>query len=107
MKRRIFGLENEYGLIFSPDDKKSIPTERLLEYIFERIINESVYPNTFLINGARFYLDIGCHPEYATPECDNILELIAHDKAGESLIEACISVGEERLKEEGYIGNTS
>ncbi len=107
MKRRIFGLENEYGLIFSPNNKKSIPMERILEYIFERIIDENIYPNTFLINGARFYLDIGCHPEYATPECDNIFELIAHDKAGEYLIESCISIGEERLEDVGYIGNLS
>ena len=107
MKRRIFGLENEYGLIFSPVNKKSIPMERLLEYIFERIIDENIYPNTFLVNGARFYLDIGCHPEYATPECDNIFELIAHDKAGEYLIESCISIGEERLEEVGYVGSIS
>ena len=27
--------------------------------------------NVFLRNGARLYLDVGSHPEYATPECDN------------------------------------
>ena len=42
------------------------------------------------MNGARFYQDTGCHPEYSTPECDNILDLVVHDKAGERLLEACL-----------------
>jgi proteasome accessory factor A len=37
-----------------------------------------------LINGARFYNDHG-HPEYATPECSRIMELVAHDVAGEHI----------------------
>ena len=28
--------------------------------------------NVFLRNGARLYLDVGSHPEYATSECDNV-----------------------------------
>ena len=35
-------------------------------------------------NGARLYNDHG-HPEYSTPECSNLLDLVAHDKAGERL----------------------
>ena len=37
-----------------------------------------------LSNGARFYNDHG-HPEYATPECRSIHDLVAHDKAGERI----------------------
>ncbi|MEO7454037.1 MAG: proteasome accessory factor PafA2 family protein [Fimbriimonadales bacterium] len=37
-----------------------------------------------LINGARFYNDHG-HPEYATPECSRILELVTHDVAGDRI----------------------
>ncbi|MDQ2985547.1 MAG: proteasome accessory factor PafA2 family protein [Armatimonadota bacterium] len=37
-----------------------------------------------LINGARFYNDHG-HPEYATPECSRLLDLVAHDRAGERI----------------------
>ena len=36
-----------------------------------------------LANGARFYNDHG-HPEYATPECRSLPDLIAHDRAGDS-----------------------
>ena len=37
-----------------------------------------------LSNGARFYNDHG-HPEYATPECRGLRDVIAHDKAGERI----------------------
>ena len=37
-----------------------------------------------LTNGARWYNDHG-HPEYATPECRSLRDLVAHDKAGERI----------------------
>ncbi len=39
-------------------------------------------------NGARFYND-HAHPEYCTPECSTLAELIAHDRAGERVVMAC------------------
>ena len=39
-----------------------------------------------LPNGARFYND-HTHPEYSTPECSTIRELIAHDRAGERILQ--------------------
>ncbi|MDT7041111.1 proteasome accessory factor PafA2 family protein [Candidatus Nitronereus thalassa] len=39
-----------------------------------------------LTNGARFYND-HTHPEYSTPECSTLSELIAHDRAGERIIQ--------------------
>jgi len=36
------------------------------------------HANVFLENGARLYLDTGFHPEYATPECDDVAELVSH-----------------------------
>lgn len=38
-----------------------------------------------LANGARFYHDHG-HPEYSTPECRSLRDLIIHDKAGERIV---------------------
>ena len=38
-----------------------------------------------LANGARFYNDHG-HPEYATPECRSLYDLVAHDRAGERIV---------------------
>ncbi|MFO0773108.1 MAG: Pup--protein ligase [Nitrospiraceae bacterium] len=104
MKPRIFGLENEYGLIFSPNGRIYLPMEKVLGYIFEGLIPNSWPSNAFLVNGARFYQDTGCHPEYSTPECDSIHDLVVHDKAGERLLEACLPAAEERLREEGLSG---
>ncbi len=105
MRPRIYGLENEYGLIFSPNGRVYLPMEKILGYIFEGLIPNSWPSNAFLVNGARFYQDTGCHPEYATPECDNLLDIVMHDKAGERLLEACLPVAEKRLREEGLEGS--
>ena len=58
----------------------------------------------FLENGARLYLDVGSHPEYATPECDSIADLVVHDKAGERILEGLVRSAEQRLREEGIRG---
>jgi proteasome accessory factor A len=104
MQERIFGLENEYGLIFAPTGKVYLPMEKVIGYIFEGLIPNSWPSNAFLVNGARFYQDTGCHPEYATPECDNLSDLIAHDKAGERLLESCLPMAQKRLADEGVAG---
>ncbi|SHE92234.1 proteasome accessory factor A [Ferrithrix thermotolerans DSM 19514] len=61
--------------------------------------------NVFLENGARLYLDVGSHPEYATPECDSISDLVAHDKAGERILESLVGSAEARMREEGIRGS--
>lgn len=41
-----------------------------------------------LRNGARFYND-HAHPEYCTPECSTLLEILQQDYAGDALLMAC------------------
>jgi len=41
-----------------------------------------------LENGARFYND-HTHPEYSTPECGSVFQLVAHDLAGERIVFEC------------------
>ncbi|MEP6937341.1 MAG: proteasome accessory factor PafA2 family protein [Chthoniobacterales bacterium] len=41
-----------------------------------------------LANGARFYND-HAHPEYSTPECTTLREIVAQDKAGERIVAEC------------------
>jgi len=49
-------------------------------------------------NGARFYND-HAHPEYCTPECSAVAELLAHDRAGERILMRCAQkLSEERDK---------
>ena len=52
-----------------------------------------------LANGARLYND-HAHPEYSTPECQSLFELIAHDKAGERILYQCAARRSETLKRE-------
>jgi proteasome accessory factor A len=49
---------------------------------------ENVQINKMLGNGARLYVD-HAHPEFSTPECSSILELIAYERAGERILDLC------------------
>jgi proteasome accessory factor A len=73
-------------------------------YLFRRVVSWGRSSNVFLANGARLYLDVGSHPEYATPECDSIYDLVVHDKAGERILEGLLTGAEQRLREEGIRG---
>ena len=42
--------------------------------------------NKVLANGARYYLD-HAHPEYSTPECANVRDLVCYEKAGDRILE--------------------
>ena len=59
----------------------------------------------FLRNGARLYLDVGSHPEYATAECDSLVQLVTHDRAGERVLEDLLIDAEQRLADEGIGGD--
>jgi proteasome accessory factor A len=103
--RRIFGLENEYGVTCTFRGQRRLSPDEVARYLFRRVVHWGRSSNVFLENGARLYLDVGSHPEYATPECDSVLDLVAHDKAGERVLEALLSAAELRLHEEGISGD--
>src|SRR5438876_8561473 len=105
MDRRIFGLENEYGVTCTFRGQRRLSPDEVARYLFRRVVHWGRSSNVFLENGARLYLDVGSHPEYATPECDIVLDLIAHDKAGERILEALLAAAEVRLHEEGISGD--
>src|SRR3989304_5931330 len=102
MQTRIFGLENEYGLISSSlGGKLNLSVESAPGDLLEKVVPRQRGTNDFLRNGARLYQDTGCHPEYATPECDNPLDLVIHDKAGERIVEELLYAAERKLRENG------
>ena len=104
MDRRIFGLENEYGVTCTFRGQRRLSPDEVARYLFRRVVHWGRSSNVFLENGARLYLDVGSHPEYATPECDDVKELVAHDKAGERILEGLLAAAEIRLHEEGING---
>jgi proteasome accessory factor A len=103
--RRIFGLENEYGVTCTFRGQRRLSPDEVARYLFRRVVSWGRSSNVFLKNGARLYLDVGSHPEYATPECDDVVELVAHDKAGERTLEGLLMDAERRLREEGIAGD--
>src|SRR5213593_4396380 len=96
MDRRIFGIENEYGVTCTFRGQRRLSPDEVARYLFCRVVHWGRSSNVFLENGARLYLDVGSHPEYATPECDLIREVVAHDKAGERILEQLLAAAELR-----------
>jgi proteasome accessory factor A len=103
--RRIFGVETEYGLTCTSGGQRRLSPDEVARYLFRRVVSWGRSSNVFLRNGARLYLDVGSHPEYATPECDSVVDLVAHDKAGERILEGLLGDAECRLREEGIAGD--
>lgn len=104
MQRRIFGIETEYGVTCVLRGQRRLSPDEVARYLFRRVVSWGRSSNVFLENGARLYLDVGSHPEYATPECDSILDVVAHDRAGERILEGLVESAEQRLAEEGIRG---
>ena len=104
MDRRIFGVETEFGVTCTLRGQRRLSPDEVSRYLFRRVVSWGRSSNVFLENGSRLYLDVGSHPEYATAECDSILDVIAQDKAGERILEELQNGAEERLREEGIRG---
>lgn len=66
------------------DEAAFFEIDRLRDLSFAEIKSDLV-----LSNGARFYND-HAHPEYSTPECSTLAEMVAQDKAGERVLEECV-----------------
>ena len=105
MDRRIFGIETEYGVTCTFKGQRRLSPDEVARYLFRRVVSWGRSSNVFLRNGSRLYLDVGSHPEYATAECDDLTELVVHDKAGERILEGLLVDAEQRLAEEGVTGD--
>ncbi|MFM8508022.1 MAG: Pup--protein ligase [Actinomycetota bacterium] len=104
LPRRIYGIETEYGVTCTLRGQRRLSPDEVARYLFRKVVSWGRSSNVFLENGARLYLDVGSHPEYAKPECDSILECVAHDRAGERVLEGLVTGAEQRLRDEGIRG---
>ena len=121
---KILGLETEYGIHLAdpesnPTNGSSLLINAYVAHLAGRIEwdfldehpghdargfdREGVGPlverhlvNTVLTNGARYYVD-HAHPEYSTPECTTVLELLAADRAGEIVLERSMAAAKQML----------
>ena len=111
MTYRIIGIETELGCMIR---SQTIHTQRVKvspesvaanvrDFVFKNLelgIPDLHYRDWgeppgnggFLFNGGRLCIDMG-HLEYATPECANLFDVIAYDKAIEHVITAILKGG--------------
>ncbi len=112
---KVLGMETEYGIIIrgSADANPVAASSALINaYVSERnrrvgwdfedespgrdargFAREGSMPpevethlvNAVLTNGARYYVD-HAHPEYSTPECADVYDLVRYDRAGEMIL---------------------
>ncbi len=98
---RIAGIETEYGCLVTGSQQRgeSWPA-RVKNHLFKKLrvgvldqhyrdYEEPPGNGGFLLNGGRFYLDMG-HLEYATPECRSVRDLVACDLAGDAMLQGAI-----------------
>jgi proteasome accessory factor A len=102
MDRRIMGVETEFGVNATFRGSRRLSPEEVARYLFRKVVSWGRSSNVFLVNGSRLYLDVGSHPEYATAECADLLDLLAHDKAGELIVQDLADDAERQLAGEGF-----
>lgn len=99
MRQRVFGTENEYAVILETNNPPPYPsqTEVLSDKLAALLlrtdgkrgclgkIKNLPAGRLWLPNGGCTYIDVG-KPEYATPECARVKDLVAHNKAGERIV---------------------
>src|SRR4051812_356891 len=99
------GIETEFGVTCTFHGHRRLSPDEVARYLFRRVVSWGRSSNVFLRNGARLYLDVGSHPEYATAECDSLHQLVTHDRAGERVLEDLLIDAEQRLADEGIGGD--
>lgn len=100
--RRIMGIETEYGLsTATPKSQRALSPDEVARVLFRPIVEKYASSNIFATNASRLYLDVGSHPEVATAECDSLSQLIAHECAGDRVMNRLALQAEDSLAAEG------
>lgn len=98
MQRRIFGTECEYALVVQrqtqgarhpPDSENLLDEQKKMaaQLMTGAATLKIPIAGEFLGNGGRLYVDRGGHPEYATPECCQVADLMTYELAGDRLLQ--------------------
>ena len=106
LARRIIGVETEYGITCAPttDGPPPMDADHAARELFEPVVQRSRSSNVFTRGGARLYLDVGSHPEFATAECDRLEDVLAQDRAGELVMADLAEKANARLAATGVPG---
>ena len=106
LARRIIGVETEYGITCAPttDGPPPMDADHAARELFDPVVQRSRSSNVFTRGGARLYLDVGSHPEFATAECDRLEDVLAQDRAGELVMADLAERANARLAASGVPG---
>ena len=106
LARRIIGVETEYGITCAPtaDGPPPMNADHAARELFDPVVQRSRSSNVFTRGGARLYLDVGSHPEFATAECDRLEDVLAQDRAGELVMADLAEQANARLAATGVPG---
>ena len=106
LARRIIGVETEYGITCAPTTGGPPPmdADQAARELFDPVVQRSRSSNVFTRGGARLYLDVGSHPEFATAECDRLEDVLAQDRAGELVMADLAEQANTRLAATGVAG---
>ncbi|HEY3268320.1 MAG TPA: proteasome accessory factor PafA2 family protein [Armatimonadota bacterium] len=106
MESRIVGIETEFGCLVHDASvgKPEMVVEAVKDHAFyekglglidihaRNYAFEPARSGGFLLNGGRLYVDeVGSHEEYATAECRNLFDLVAHDRAGRVILQSVVN----------------
>ena len=81
--------------------QRQLSPEEAARRLFGLVASRGLAAGPVLRNGGRLRLDAASRPEYATPECGSVPDLVVHDKAGERILEGMLADAGQRLGEEG------
>ena len=106
LARRIIGVETEYGITCAPttDGPPPMDADHAARELFDPVVQRSRSSNVFTRGGARLYLDVGSHPEFATAECDRLEDVLAQDRAGELVMADLVEQANAHLAASGVPG---
>ena len=86
---RAVGIETEYGVtsahVAAGLDGAPLSVEEAVQEVFRDVSSPPSGTHRFTTSGARLYIDIGMHPEYAGPECVWATDAVAQDLAGDAV----------------------
>ena len=107
MDKRIFGLSNSYSVFVSAAGQRQLSPKEAGRRLFGPVASGGLAAGVVLRNGGRLHLGAASRPEYATPDCGSVPDLVVHDKAGERILEGMLAEAGQRLREEGDAGDIS
>ena len=102
---RAVGIETEYGVTsarLGPGGEGApLSVDEAVREVFRDVASPRSGTHRFTTSGARLYVDVGQHPEYAGPECVWVSDVVAQDLAGDAVLASMARAANARLEPRG------